>query len=212
MTKRSVRDLKLAGQRVPAAGRFQCPARQRPDQRRHPDCGRHPHDSLPAQVGRCGDLLLLAPRPPERRPRSRASISPPPPCASPGCCNRTSRWRPTASAKSPPRWPTALVPGEVMVLQNLRFHPEEEANDPGFAQQLASLADYYVNDAFGAAHRAHASTDCHHQVPAIRGGPAASARESTCSHRSPAPRRGAWAVITGGAKGLGQARPARQPG
>lgn len=51
-----------------------------------------------------------------------------------------------------------LVPGEIALLENLRFHKEEESNDPFFAQQLASLADIYVNDAFGAAHRAHAST------------------------------------------------------
>ncbi|HTZ10875.1 MAG TPA: phosphoglycerate kinase, partial [Candidatus Margulisiibacteriota bacterium] len=44
-------------------------------------------------------------------------------------------------------------------LENLRFHPEEEANDPGFSRQLASLADIFVNDAFGTAHRAHASTE-----------------------------------------------------
>lgn len=52
-----------------------------------------------------------------------------------------------------------LKNGEVMVLENLRFHEEEEKNDPAFAQQLASLCDVYVNDAFGAAHRAHASTE-----------------------------------------------------
>lgn len=52
----------------------------------------------------------------------------------------------------------ALSEGDILFLENLRFHSEEEANDPGFAQQLASLADIYVNDAFGTAHRAHAST------------------------------------------------------
>ncbi len=51
-----------------------------------------------------------------------------------------------------------LQDGQVLLLENLRFHPEEEANDEGFAKELASLADVWVNDAFGTAHRAHAST------------------------------------------------------
>jgi phosphoglycerate kinase len=54
---------------------------------------------------------------------------------------------------------TQLESGQTLLLENLRFHPEEEANDPAFAKQLASLCDVYVNDAFGSAHRAHASTE-----------------------------------------------------
>jgi phosphoglycerate kinase len=51
------------------------------------------------------------------------------------------------------------APGEILLLENLRFHPEEEKNDPAFSQKLAALCDLYVNDAFGSAHRAHASTE-----------------------------------------------------
>src|SRR5271154_908774 len=63
------------------------------------------------------------------------------------------------------------APGEVLLLENLRFHAEEEANDPGFSKELASLAEVYVNDAFGSAHRAHASTEgiTHFLKPAAAG-------------------------------------------
>ncbi len=54
---------------------------------------------------------------------------------------------------------SAMKDGDILLLENLRFHSEEEKNDPAFAQQLAELGDVYVNDAFGSAHRAHASTE-----------------------------------------------------
>ena len=63
-----------------------------------------------------------------------------------------------------------LRPGDLLMLENLRFHSEEEANDPKFAESLAKLADVYVNDAFGAAHRAHASTEgITHLLPSVAG-------------------------------------------
>ncbi len=65
----------------------------------------------------------------------------------------------------------AMQNGDVVLLENVRFHKEEEKNDPEFAKQLASLADLYVNDAFGTAHRAHASTEgvTHYLKPSVAG-------------------------------------------
>jgi phosphoglycerate kinase len=63
-----------------------------------------------------------------------------------------------------------LRPGDLLLLENLRFHAEEEANNPDFAKSLAEMADLYVNDAFGSAHRAHASTEgITHYLPAVAG-------------------------------------------
>ncbi len=65
---------------------------------------------------------------------------------------------------------TALKDGEVTLLENVRFYPEEEKNDPEFASSLASIAELFVNDAFGTAHRAHASTEgVAHHLPAVAG-------------------------------------------
>lgn len=64
----------------------------------------------------------------------------------------------------------AMKPGDVVMLENLRFHPEEEANEPNFAKALAELGEIYVDDAFGAAHRAHASvTGAAQYLPAVAG-------------------------------------------
>ncbi len=64
----------------------------------------------------------------------------------------------------------ALKPGEVLLLENCRFYPDEEENNPSFAKELASFGDIYVNDAFGTAHRAHASTEgVAHYLPAYAG-------------------------------------------
>jgi phosphoglycerate kinase len=72
---------------------------------------------------------------------------------------------PEAEAKA-----EALRPGQVLLLENLRFHKEEEKNNPDFARQLATLGEIYVNDAFGTAHRAHASTEgVTHYLPGVAG-------------------------------------------
>jgi phosphoglycerate kinase len=77
---------------------------------------------------------------------------------------------PDSTGPEAERMAQALQPGQVLLLENLRFQPEEEANDAGFAQRLASLGEVYVNDAFGTAHRAHASTEgVTRGLPAVAG-------------------------------------------
>ncbi|HEV8437345.1 MAG TPA: phosphoglycerate kinase [Methylomirabilota bacterium] len=94
----------------------------------------------------------------------------------------------------------ALQPGQVVMLENLRFHAEEEANDDGFARQLAALGDVYVDDAFAAAHRAHASIDAitRYLQPAVAG--LLMARELSALGRIVSgAERPVWAIL-GGAK------------
>jgi 3-phosphoglycerate kinase len=93
----------------------------------------------------------------------------------------------------------ALKDGEVVLLENLRFHEEEEKNDPGFAKSLASLADLYVNDAFGTAHRAHASTaGVTRYLPAVAG--FLMEKELEYLGKALAEPRRPFAMIVGGAK------------
>ena len=93
----------------------------------------------------------------------------------------------------------AMQPGEIVCLENTRFHPEEEKNDPGFVEQLAALGDVYVNDAFSAAHRAHASTEgLAHKLPAYAGR-AMQAELEAIGKALEAPQRPLVAIV-GGAK------------
>lgn len=92
-----------------------------------------------------------------------------------------------------------LEPGQIALLENLRYDSREEANDPGFASELAALADSYVNDAFGTAHRAHASTEgVAHLLPAAAG--LLLEREVTALGSVFDAQGGKRAVISGGAK------------
>ena len=87
-----------------------------------------------------------------------------------------------------------------MLLENLRFHPEEEKNDPAFAKELASLADRYVNDAFGAAHRAHASVEgITHYIERPAAGLLMERELQYLGHALESPER-PFVVILGGAK------------
>ncbi|MBT5928550.1 MAG: phosphoglycerate kinase [Verrucomicrobia bacterium] len=99
---------------------------------------------------------------------------------------------------------SALKPGDILLLENVRFYSEEEANDAGFAEQLAANADAYVNDAFGAAHRAHASTSGIAGAISAKGGPCVAGllmeRELTfLGDELESPQR-PFVVILGGAK------------
>lgn len=92
-----------------------------------------------------------------------------------------------------------LKPGEILVLENTRFYPGETKNDPGMAKQLASLADMYVNDAFGSAHRAHASTEgVARHLPAVAG--LLMEREIRYLGQALADPRRPFVAILGGAK------------
>src|SRR5215218_10290651 len=91
----------------------------------------------------------------------------------------------------------AMKPGEIVCLENTRFHPGEEKNDPDFTAQIAELGDIYVNDAFSAAHRAHASTEgLAHKLPAYAGR-AMQAELEALSKALENPQRPVAAIVAG---------------
>ena len=93
----------------------------------------------------------------------------------------------------------AMKPGDILCLENTRFHKEEEKNEPGFVQKLAALGDIFVNDAFSAAHRAHASTEgLAHKLPAFAGRTMQAELEAL-ARALEAPQRPVAAIV-GGAK------------
>ena len=101
---------------------------------------------------------------------------------------------------APETSPFRLPPGEVLLLENLRFHPGETANDPGFARRLAGWGDHYANDAFGTAHRAHASVEaCARLFPQAAIGPLLRRETETLTAALTSPRR-PFVVVLGGAK------------
>lgn len=94
---------------------------------------------------------------------------------------------------------SSLAPGDILMLENIRFHPGEEQNDPHLASQLAALADIYVNDAFGTAHRAHASTEgIAHLIPSAAG--FLMQRELTILSQTLNTPQRPFAAVIGGAK------------
>ena len=168
--KRSLTDYPLAGKRVLVRVDFNVPLDGRPRGRRHAHPRRAAHHQVPARPGLrawCSPRTSAGPR----ARWSTASAWRRWPRGSPSCW--AAPWPPWTTASGPvveQAAASACEPGEVLLLENLRFHAEETANDAAFAKQLAGLAQVYVNDAFGTAHRAHASTEgVTHYLPSVAG-------------------------------------------
>jgi phosphoglycerate kinase len=136
---------------------------------------------------------------PKGKPKPDCSLAPVVPILSEGL-GRPVTLAPDCIGPEVEKLAQALKPGDVLLLENLRFHAEEEKNDPAFAAQLAKLAQVYVNDAFGAAHRAHASTEGIARLVPQRAAGLLLAREVEVLGRLLASAEKPFVAILGGAK------------
>ena len=177
-------------------------AEERRHRRRHADPRVAADDPVRARPGRDGDPRQPS-RPAEGQSRTRSSA-----CGRSPSGSAQLLGRPVAFAddcigerQSRARSRTRATADGVVLLENLRFHAEEEKNDPAFAKALAALADVYVNDAFGAAHRAHASVEgiTHHVPRAAAGLLMEQELRVSRATRSKSPER-PFVAILGGAK------------
>ena len=172
-----------AGARVLVRVDFNVPlGERRRDRRRHPDPGRAADDRAAARARAPGSSSSRIWAGPEE-PRPGALDGPGRGAPRRAARRPRSSWRPAVVGAEVEAVAAALGAGEVLVLENSRFEPGETKNDPELAAALARLADLYVNDAFGAAHRAHATTE---GVAA----PAAGLRRPAARARGPRADRG----------------------
>src|ERR1700736_2356469 len=159
MSYLSIRDLDLKGKRVFIRVDFNVPLQKNPQGVMEITSDKRIKSSLPtiqyALEHGAGVILASHLGRPKGKPNAEMSLKPvavrleellgKPVKMAPDCVG------PEVEAMKP-------APGEILLLENLRFHAEEDKNDPGFSKKLAALCDLYVNAAFGSAHRAHAST------------------------------------------------------
>jgi phosphoglycerate kinase len=169
MNKKTIRDIDLAGKRVLVRVDFNVPLED----------GRVTDDTrIRAAVPTLKAILEAGPRSvlimshlgrPKDAPDPKYSLRPVAPVLS-DLLGREVHFVEDCVGPAVEKAASDLPDGGVLLLENTRFHPEEKANDPDFAAKLAALADVYVNDAFGSAHRAHASTEgVAHYLPAVAG-------------------------------------------
>lgn len=169
MNKQTIRDVALAGKRVLVRVDFNVPL---DEQRRVVDDTRL-RASLPTirALQQAGARTVLVSHLGRPTPGPDPSLSLAPVAAALGALlDAAVPLAPDCVGPEVEHMAAGLQPGQVLLLENVRFHPEEERNDPAFAAQLARLGDLYVDDAFGTAHRAHASTDgVARLLPAVAG-------------------------------------------